>query len=129
MTQRWEFYQTSVGADVVRKEMFKCQLTRDEKAKLGRLMERAQRGELLAKDRKDLRGGLLELRLDCGERIFRLFYGEVEAANVLLAVKFVNKKSTQGIATDPTDIETARKRLNEWQIRSKRDDQRPDALN
>ncbi|MGW7260692.1 type II toxin-antitoxin system RelE/ParE family toxin [Streptomyces sp. NPDC054834] len=131
MTKRWEFYQTAVGADVVRKEMIKCRLTRTEKARLGRLMERAQKGGLLPKDRKDLRGGLLELRLDCGERIFRLFYSEVEGADLdlLLAVKFVNKKSTQGIATDPTDIETARKRLNEWQTRSKGDDQRPDALN
>ncbi|MFF7976859.1 type II toxin-antitoxin system RelE/ParE family toxin [Streptomyces sp. NPDC007905] len=125
MTKHWEFYQTALGADVVRREMEKCQLTRDERAKLGRLMDRAQRGELLPKDCKSLGSGLLELRLNCGERIFRLFYGEVEAASmaVLLAVKFVNKKSTQGIATDPSDIETARKRLNEWQTRSDRDDQ------
>ncbi|MFF2518748.1 type II toxin-antitoxin system RelE/ParE family toxin [Streptomyces sp. NPDC058086] len=130
MTKRWEFYQTAVGADVVRKEMGKCRLTRAETIKLGKLMQRAQEGALLAKDRKDLRDGLLELRLDCGERIFRLFYGEVQGSNIalLLAVKFVNKKSTQGIATDPTDIETARKRLCEWQNRAKRDDQRPDTL-
>lgn len=130
MARRWVFYQSAMGADVVRKEMNKCRLTHAERVKLGKLMQRAQEDALLAKDRKDLKDGLLELRLDCGERIFRLFYGEVAGNNVavLLAVKFVNKKSTQGIATDPTDIETARKRLSEWHTRANSDDQDTDAL-
>ncbi|WP_382465163.1 hypothetical protein ACFIN9_10480 [Streptomyces noursei] len=65
----------------------------------------------------------MELRLDCGECTFRLFYSEVEGSGpILLALRFVNKKSTQGIQTDPGDIETARKRLPEWQSRSTSDD-------
>lgn len=118
MAKRWELYRSSMDADVVRKEIDKCRLTQNERLRLGKIMSRAQEGALLPRDRKSLGLGLWELRLDCGERIFRLFYSEIESGPVLLALKFVNKKSSQGIATDPGDIETARKRLSEWQSRA-----------
>ncbi|MET7936057.1 type II toxin-antitoxin system RelE/ParE family toxin [Streptomyces sp. NPDC005322] len=118
MAKKWEFYRSSVDADVVQKEIAKCRLKRDEQVRLLKIMERTAGDELLPKDRKPLGDGLWELRLNCGERIFRLFYSEVEGAGpLLLGLKFVNKKSTQGIKTDPGDIETARKRLSEWQNR------------
>lgn len=60
---------------------------------------------------------------------FRLFYSEVPGEGpLLLALKFINKKSTQGVKTDPVDIETARKRLSEWQNRQKGDDLAAEAL-
>jgi phage-related protein len=126
MTKRWGFYETPMGADVVAKELAKCRLAASERLRLGKIMERAANNALLPKDRKSLGGGLLELRLDCGERIFRLFYSETEDSGpLLLALKFVNKKSTQGIQTDPGDIETARKRLSEWQTRTTSDGIQP----
>lgn len=128
MAKRWEFYQSPMGADVVRREIAKCRLAQAERAKLGKLMQRAQDGVLLPKDCKNLKDGLLELRLDCGERIYRVFYSEVDQGLVLLAVKFVNKKAKQGIATDPSDIESARKRLAEWQSRENGNDEGVDAL-
>lgn len=126
----WEFYTSPGGASVVRREITKCRLTRAEQIKLGQLMQRAQEGALLPKDCKDLKKGLRELRLDCGERIFRLFYSEADhdKAALLLAVKFMNKKATQGIVTDSGDIATARKRLSEWQNRNICDDQGRDTL-
>ncbi|MDT0418087.1 type II toxin-antitoxin system RelE/ParE family toxin [Streptomyces sp. DSM 41982] len=126
MANRWVLYRSSVGAEVVQKEIDKCRLKRDEKIRLGAIMKRAAEGNLLPKDRKPLGEGLWELRLSCGERIFRLFYSEVKGAGpVLLGLRFVNKKSTQGIKTDPGDIETARKRLAEWQSRTSGDDTAP----
>ncbi|OIK27644.1 type II toxin-antitoxin system RelE/ParE family toxin [Streptomyces malaysiense] len=129
MAKKWEFYRSPMDADVVHREIAKCRLTQHERVRLGKIMERAARDELLPKDRKPLGNGLWELRLDCGERIFRLFYSEVEGAGpMLLALKFMNKKSTQGIQTDPGDIETARKRLSEWQSRSSDTDPPAEAL-
>ncbi|MGW8569805.1 type II toxin-antitoxin system RelE/ParE family toxin [Streptomyces niveus] len=117
-----------MAADVVHKELAKCRLAKDDMIKLGRLMARAQEGTLLRKDSKNLGDGLHELRLDCGERIYRLFYSPAGNDLVLLALKFVNKKAKQGIATDPGDIESARKRLAEWQSRQSGDDHGGDAL-
>ncbi|WP_324793404.1 type II toxin-antitoxin system RelE/ParE family toxin [Streptomyces cyaneofuscatus] len=115
-----------MDAEVVKKEIDKCRLKRDELVRLQKIMERTARDELLPRDRKPLGEGLWELRLNCGERIFRLFYSEVEGEGpLLLALKFVNKKSTQGIKTDPGDIETARKRQSEWQTRSTSDGSAP----
>ncbi|SDC98792.1 type II toxin-antitoxin system RelE/ParE family toxin [Streptomyces prasinopilosus] len=129
MAKKWEFYRSSVDAEVVQKEIAKCRLKRDELVRLQKIMERAASDELLPKDRKPLGDGLWELRLNCGERIFRLFYSEVEGVGpLLLGLKFVNKKSTQGIKTDPGDIETARKRLSEWQTRQTGDDPATEAL-
>ncbi|MFJ7591426.1 type II toxin-antitoxin system RelE/ParE family toxin [Streptomyces sp. NPDC097617] len=128
-TKKWELYRSSVEADVVQKEIAKCGLRRHELVRLQKIMERAAANELLPKDRKSLGEGLWELRLNCGERIFRLFYSEIEGAGpLLLALKFVNKKSTQGIKTDPGDIDTARKRLSEWQTRQSGDDSAVEAL-
>ncbi|MFH9614483.1 type II toxin-antitoxin system RelE/ParE family toxin [Streptomyces pratensis] len=129
MAKKWELYRSSVGAEVVQKEITKCRLKRDELVRLQKIMERTARDELLPRDRKSLGEGLWELRLNCGERIFRLFYSEIEGGGpVLLGLKFANKKSTQGIKTDPGDIETARKRLSEWQTRSVSDGSAPQAL-
>ncbi|MFF8702504.1 type II toxin-antitoxin system RelE/ParE family toxin [Streptomyces albidoflavus] len=129
MAKAWELYRSSVGAEVVRKEIDKCDLKKHESVRLAKIMERALTGELLPRDRKPLGDGLWELRLNCGERIFRLFYSEVPGEGpLLLALKFLNKKSTQGIKTDPVDIETARKRLSEWQNRQKGDDLAAEAL-
>lgn len=119
MAKKWVFYRSPMGAEVVGKEIAKCRLSGHEKVRLGAIMERAARAALLPKDQKSLGEGLRELRLDCGDRIFRLFYSDLEGAGpMLLALKFVNKKSTQGIRTDPGDIETARKRLSEWRSRT-----------
>ncbi|MFD3648130.1 type II toxin-antitoxin system RelE/ParE family toxin [Streptomyces cyaneofuscatus] len=122
MAKTWQFYRSALDADVVQKEMAKCQLKQHERLRLGKIMERAANEELLPKDRKFLGEGLWELRLNCGERIFRLFYSLVDGESpVLLALRFVNKKSTQGAKTDPVDIDTARKRLSEWQNRPSSD--------
>ncbi|WP_330235590.1 type II toxin-antitoxin system RelE/ParE family toxin [Streptomyces sp. NBC_00566] len=129
MAKRWEFYRSPVDAEVVQKEIAKCRLKRDERVRLQKIMERAASDELLPKDRKSLGDGLWELRLNCGERIFRLFYSDVQGAGpLLLGLKFINKKSTQGIKTDPVDIETARKRLSEWQTRQSGDGTATEAL-
>ncbi|MGV9789549.1 type II toxin-antitoxin system RelE/ParE family toxin [Streptomyces sp. NPDC003435] len=129
MAKRWEFYRSPVDAEVVQKEIAKCRLKRDESVRLLKIMERAASDELLPKDRKSLGDGLWELRLNCGERIFRLFYSKVQGAGpLLLGLKFINKKSTQGIKTDPVDIETARKRLTEWQTRQSGDGTAAEAL-
>ncbi|MFE2111485.1 type II toxin-antitoxin system RelE/ParE family toxin [Kitasatospora sp. NPDC059463] len=104
-----------MGADVVRREVDKCKLKRFETVKLQAIMERAATGTLRPPDVKHLGDGLLELRFEGERRIFRLFYSEVDNQGpVLLAVKFINKKATHGIATDPDDIKSARKRLTEW---------------
>ncbi|MFE2407089.1 type II toxin-antitoxin system RelE/ParE family toxin [Kitasatospora sp. NPDC059408] len=107
-----------MGADVVSREIKKCDLKRFEAAKLQAIMERAASGTLRPPDVKHLGDGLLELRFEGERRIFRLFYSEVDSDGpVLLALKFINKKSTQGIATRSEDIEVARKRLTEWTTR------------
>ncbi|MEV7770542.1 type II toxin-antitoxin system RelE/ParE family toxin [Kitasatospora sp. NPDC086791] len=109
-----------MGADVVRREIDKCKLKRFEIAKLQAIMERAATGTLRPPDVKHLGDGLLELRFEGEKRIFRLFYSEVDDQGpVLLALKFINKKSTQGIATQPGDIDSARKRLTEWSRRKR----------
>lgn len=121
MPRRWEFYRSAMGADVVHKELDKCKLKRDERTRLGTIMTRAVERRLQPKDFKPLGDGLRELRIEGEGRTFRLFYAEEEGGLLLLALKFVNKKSTQGIATRPEDIETARKRLVEWRARDERD--------
>lgn len=128
-TKQWGFYRSSVGADVVQKEIEKCGLRQHERVRLFKIMQRVAADDLLPKDRKPLGDGLWELRLNCGERIFRLFYSEIEDAGpLLLALKFINKKSTQGAKTDPGDIDTARKRLSEWRTRQSGDASAAEAL-
>lgn len=115
MAKRWELYRSSIGADVVAREIAKAKLRREEQARVAAIMARALAGKLQRGDIKPLGDGLKELRIDGDSRIFRLFYADVDNDGpVLLALKFINKKSTQGIATPPRDIETARKRLAEW---------------
>ncbi|WP_033250829.1 type II toxin-antitoxin system RelE/ParE family toxin [Kitasatospora phosalacinea] len=111
-----------MGADVVRKEIEKCKLKQFENVRLVAIMERAAEDNLLPKDAKSLGDGLKELRIEGDNRIFRLFYADADDDGpVLLALKFINKKSSQGIATSPRDVETARKRHAEWRNRVMRD--------
>ncbi|WP_239096911.1 hypothetical protein [Streptomyces sp. SID11385] len=70
MAKRWELYRSSVGAEVVQKEIAKCRLKTHELGRLHAIMGRAAEGRLLPKDRTSLGEGLWELRLSCGERIF-----------------------------------------------------------
>ncbi|MES2758236.1 MAG: type II toxin-antitoxin system RelE/ParE family toxin [Pseudomonadota bacterium] len=83
---------------------------RDRQAKIAIIRRIARLGLGLAGDRKSLRGGVQELRIDVGPG-YRVYFGFV-ASTVVLLTSGGNKQSQQ------QDIEFAIKLLQEWKARN-----------
>lgn len=112
MENRWQFYTSAAGRNLVKKEFAKLKLQPYEQQKIKRLMKKRAAGKDLGKNDKVIvnGGGLRELVIDCGNRSFRLIYAMNGGGLLLLALKFFQKTSQ----TAPHDIEIAKERYKEW---------------
>lgn len=98
---------------LVERELHKLRLTKDERARLGVLMERYADGRSMPSDVKrldDFHPGLFELRLRGERRIFRLYFADEGGVSVVLALHLVKKKRDRDLA----GMGLARERLKRW---------------
>lgn len=113
MERRWEYYTAPGGRDAVIKEFRRLEVW--EVARVEEVMLRVKTGEgLRPGDVKPLGRDLYELRVNCGNRSFRLIFAYTERGAVLLAVHLFVKKTRK---TPQPALELAEQRLKDWRSR------------
>lgn len=114
--RRWRFYKSSVGGEVVWKEL--DLLSADDAAALLAEMRVVARHGLKDGGARHLRGDIWEVRADGdGLTLRALFAKEGRVGQVLLALHVFEKKTQQ---TPPQKIDLAEKRLADWRGRARR---------
>ncbi len=111
--RRWRDYRTAAGRRPVRE--FIGDLSDADAAAVVAAMKEVQLEGLPAA--RHLRDDLYEVRADGDRQAFRiLFASEGKAAQVLLALEGISKKSQK---TPPETIRLAERRLKDWRSRSR----------
>lgn len=109
----WRFYKTEQGGDVVRDALDELRVA--HKAAIIDVATRYTRSELLADELETIETGLFALRVNVDGCALRLYFGKVgRGGAICLAVHVLNKKSQK---VPKKDLDTARRRLREWNSR------------
>lgn len=111
----WRLYVTDTGNKVVRGELDEFGV--DARARMTELMQRANRGETLPREREHIEGDIHCLRLSMAHKEYRLLYSrEAAGGHVLLALTAHAKKERK---LPRRVIERAQRRLKDHRSRAK----------